>query len=289
MVRSFFLTILVLLSFGGAWFSYVEDVVVSKADFNVNPNFKIYDGTLYKNKPDLTLYGMNPVNIIYASRFWKDWAEKPNLETLPDKNTIKQLAMEAKQKNQLTVLDIEHWELNPDNKIKFSRNLSKYIKVISIFRQNSGSVNLGYYSKIPMPAFTWSLKDKASDGFRQWEDINNNLTPISRAVDVIFPSLYTYSTDMEKWVQYAIENIKQARKYGNPVVVFIWPQYSERKKTLANRFISTDFWLLQLKTVSRYADGVVIWGGWGGDGPMQWDNNAQWWKITKDYINKMKL
>jgi len=258
------------------------------AESKVNRNFEIYDGTLYKNKPDISVYGIHPVNIIYASRFWKNWVEKKNLETLPDKNVIKQLAMDAKQKNQLTVLDIEHWELNPEDKVKFKRNLSKYIKIMSEFRQNSGLVNLGYYSKIPMPAFTWSLADKASDGFRQWARINKSLTPISRVVDVIFPSLYTYSTNMKKWIKYAIANIKQARKYGKPVIVFIWPQYSEKNKALTHRFISDDFWLLQLRTVSRYADGVIIWGGWGENGPMQWDKNAQWWKITKDFINKIE-
>ena len=38
-----------------------------------------------------------------------------------------------------------------------------------------------------------------------------------------------------------------------------------------------------------YADGVVIWGGWDLDKnkPAQWNDNAEWWIETKQFINQL--
>ena len=72
------------------------------------------------------------------------------------------------------------------------------------------------------------------------------------------------------------------------------PQYFDHKPTpkhLQVKFIPGEFWALQLETVCKYADGAIIWGGWDFKKwtRFEWDPTAEWWKITREYINNKKV
>jgi hypothetical protein len=41
-----------------------------------------------------------------------------------------------------------------------------------------------------------------------------------------------------------------------------------------------------LNTVYQHADGVVIWGGWGDNGPESWNEEAPWWQVTKRFMQR---
>jgi hypothetical protein len=108
-------------------------------------------------------------------------------------------------------------------------------------------------------------------------------------VDAIYPSLYTFYPDQDGWLKYALANISEARRYGKPVYVFLWPQYHESDPAVAWRFIPADYWRLELETAKQYADGIVIWGGWQYSGKrlnwlLEWDDTAPWWIETQDFM-----
>ena len=48
-----------------------------------------------------------------------------------------------------------------------------------------------------------------------------------------------------------------------------------------------DYWMLQLETITKHADGVVIWGGWGDHGPEPWNEEAPWWQVTKRFMQRL--
>jgi len=54
----------------------------------------------------------------------------------------------------------------------------------------------------------------------------------------------------------------------------------------AGQFLPASFWRLQLEIARRYADGVVIWGGYNlqARGPRTWDANAPWWRETLAFL-----
>lgn len=54
--------------------------------------FTVFDGTLYRDKSDLSRHGIRPVNIIYGQHFWSDIGKK---DQLPERETVKRLAHEA--------------------------------------------------------------------------------------------------------------------------------------------------------------------------------------------------
>lgn len=249
-------------------------------------SFVVYDGTLYKKKPDLSVYGIRPINILYVSRFWENWNDNPKKDSLPDEKTVRALAREAKKQGDLVALDIEHWPLRGNDRV-VAASLEKYSTVLRWFRDEAPNLKIGYFGIIPIADYSRSRKGVDSRDYKTWQSENDRLMPLAGMVDVIFPYIYTYHRDQEAWARFAIENIKEARRYGKPVYVFLWPQYSEQNKLLSQQYIAPDFWRLQLDIARQYADGIVIWGGWGEGGPVEWDDKALWWGVTKEFMYKL--
>lgn len=251
--------------------------------------FAVFDGTLYFNKPDLSAYGIEPITMAYAGKFGADWHKQS--DRLPNAESVQAVAREMQNKGRVVVLDIEHWPLkgSPD---LVRNSVTKYITVLEWFRAVAPGLSLGYYGAPPIRDYWKAIKDPSTQEHKTWMAENDQIRSLANAVDAYFPSLYTFYADQEGWKKYALAQIKESRRYGNgkPVYVFLWPQYHESNRLLGGSFLPEDYWLLELETAKQYADGVVIWGGWGKNNrPAQWDETAPWWKVTKEFIKRSQL
>ncbi|MBA5867060.1 MAG: hypothetical protein GDA67_10260 [Nitrospira sp. CR1.3] len=249
--------------------------------------FQVFDGTLYSNKPDLSQYGIRPIAIAYAGKFGLDWYKQA--DRLPNVESVRAVAREVRQQGNVAVLDIEHWSLKglPDS---VTDSLAKYKTVLGWFQEAASNVSVGYYGSPPIRDYWRAIRHKTSREYQAWMDENDQLRPLASAVDVFFPSLYTFYPDQTGWKTYAVAQIEEARRYGNgkPVYVFLWPQYHDSNRQLGGQYLPDDYWLLQLRTAKEHADGIVIWGGWGGNNrPAGWDEHAPWWKVTKGFMKTL--
>ena len=181
-------------------------------------------------------------------------------------------------------LDIEHWPLkgSPDS---VRDSLTKYMTVLDWFRTAAPGLSVGYYGVPPLRDYWRAIKETSSQERRSWMEENDQLRSLAGAVNVLFPSLYTFYPDQAGWKKYAIAQIEEARRYGNgkPVYVFLMPTYHDSNRILGGHYLPADYWLLELETAKEYADGIVIWGGWGA----KWDDNAPWWNITKEFMKNI--
>lgn len=257
-------------------------------DFGENisgSKFKIFDATQYKNKPDLSAYGIETLKIIYGHFLWPD--KKITQEVPSDSFIVESINKFSPEKYEYLNLDIEHWKLNVQGE-ELENNLDKYIKVISLAKQQHPESKIGYYSMIPIRNYWHSLEE--GENYEIWENLNKNLGKLGEEVDVIFPSLYTFYKNKEGWVKYAVAQIKAARLYDKEVIVFIWPQYHESNMFFGLDYIDKEFWSLQLEIAYKHADGVVIWGGWDFEnkGPAVWDESHEWRQATKIFINNIE-
>ncbi len=262
-----------------------EPVTYAQALPNKKP-FMVFDGTMYGRKPDLSPHGIRPVSIAYAGQFGTVWHKTSH--TLPEKHVVQQVAREALAKNVPVVIDIEHWPLvGPSSEVRAS--LSKYMTVLQWFKEAAPGLPVGYYGAPPIRDYWKSLRSPMSKEWASFARENDQLRPLADSVDILFPSLYTYYTDRGGWIRYAYAQIAEARRNANgkPVYVFLWPQYHDSNPSLAWAQIPADFWRLQLQMAKQYADGIVIWGGWGPKGRVNWDENAAWWKVTKEFMKKL--
>lgn len=248
--------------------------------------FLVFDATGYSNKPDLSEHGIRSIGLAYTAEFGADWYR--HSDKLPDPQAVRSIAArKAQEKTGLVILDIEHWPLNgPVEQIGAS--LTKYMTVLKWFRDAAPGVALGYYGTPPIRDYGRAILDTSSPGRQAWMEENDQIRSLSNAVDVLFPSLYTFSSDRVGWKKYAIAQIEEARRSagGKPVYVFLWPQYHPGNLSLGEKYLAADHWLLELETARAYADGLVIWGGWDlrNNAPLPWDDNAPWWRVTKEFL-----
>lgn len=244
--------------------------------------FVVFDGTLYRNKPDLSHYGIRPVKIV-GGQLWD--RGRPD-EALPPVARVHRVAEEVAGLSSPVILDIEHWPLQGAAGA-VEDSLSKYLTVLRWFRETRLDVTVGYYGTVPIRDYWRSIKEIHHSEYRAWNGENDRLRPLAAVVDVLFPSLYTFYDDREGWRRYAVAQIREARRIGSgkPVYVFLWPQFHDSNQWLRGKYLSPDFWRMELETARQYADGIVIWGGWGLDSrPERWDEDASWWKVTKDFL-----
>lgn len=250
--------------------------------------FAVFDATLYAEKPDLSVFGIQPITIVYAGTFGGDWHKQS--DRLPDKEAVQRVASDAKGRSSLAVIDIEHWALKGSSQV-VKANLQKYMIVLGWFKTSAPGLSVGYYGIPPLRDYWRAIKDHATQDYRSWVKENDAIAALTSAVDNLYPSLYTLYPDQDGWKKYAIAQIEEARRVGNgkPVYVFLWPQYHDSNRLLGSRYLAEDYWQLELETAKRFADGIVIWGGWDlkSNRPAKWDDNARWWKVTKDFMKTL--
>lgn len=242
----------------------------------------VYDATQYKEKPDLQAYGLQPINVIYE---WRFFALNDDMN-VPLSSTLSSIGREATGKGMLTVVDIERWKMW--DSVGITENVPKYVATLQELKRAAPGLKIGYYGAAPQNNYSAAQKSTITPAYVQWQQLNDSLKLIADTADATFPSLYTYSTDQQGWVNYATALIKEARRYNKPVYVFIWPQYADTASDPALRlqYLPAQFWKLQLETAAKLADGIVIWtpSGLGATDAATWNNTAPWWLVTKEFL-----
>jgi hypothetical protein len=231
--------------------------------------FVLFDGTLYQAKPDMEQLGVKPITVLYQASMWPAKSGDPH--SVPDADVVRALALQASQSTGIAVVDIEQWQLAGDP-ATVAQSLDKYQQTLQMFQQAAPSLQVGYYSVAPIRDY-WSPIDGAqSPNYLAWQQQNNAVAPIAKQANALFPSAYTFYTDQAGWQKYAIAQIAEARRIGpgRPVYLFLWPQYDDGKGAQGGDYLPDAYWRMELETARKYADGVVIWGGW----KQTWDSNA---------------
>jgi hypothetical protein len=170
------------------------------------------------------------------------------------------------------VFDIESWDL-PDgwtegtaSEVDIAAVTQQYMDVIDVFRADPSLV-IGYYGEMPVRNYLSPVhyandptNPTRQESYERWQRDNDFFTPIAAAVDILYPSLYTFTNyqDPEDWQTYGEENIGEAyRLSGNQklVVPYLWP----RLHSAGTEMVPGLLWRKELEVVRANADGVVIW------------------------------
>jgi len=249
----------------------------------LSKDFKVFDGLLYMDKPDLTTFGLYPIKIIYHSELWREGQNDTNL---PDPIRLKYALKPLKTATySIAVIDIEHWLVTQPDGSFSKENFDKRLKVLESLRESSPNTQLGYYG-IPIEDYWRATNGRGKIEAPRWQAENNRMMPIVDAQDAVFPVLYTFYADREGWLKFAAAQLTEARRLakGKPVYVFLWPQYHGSNAILGYDYLQPDYWKMQLETAKKYADGIVIWGG----NEQTWDPDASWWQVTKEFMRSLK-
>jgi len=235
--------------------------------------FRVFDGLLYLDKPDLQPLGLTPIN--WVGDFWR--AGVPHDQV--DEEQVRALFVPLRASHGYYYLDIENWDLLGVNETTRQRNIGKLTQVIDLARATAPGLRIGFYGLLPGITY-WPLQ-RHDDAYQEWLMVNQQLVPLASHVDAIYPSLYTFYPDVEGWKNYARQTLRAARRYGKPVYAFLWPEFHD-STVLAGQHVPTAYWRAELELCAQLADGIVLWGGW----KQHWNEHAPWWQETRAFVSE---
>lgn len=248
--------------------------------------FRVFDGLIYAQKPDLSRQGLRPIHLIDRN-IWAD--ESRRTSGPPDPVLVRRALESLPADGAPVVLDIEDLDPGAADPQASAVAINWLNQIRAVFRSADPNRSLGFYGLVPNRDYWRAVEGPDSPRYRAWQRENDRLAPIERGVDANYPSLYTFYEDEAGWVTYATAQICEARRLSSkPVYVFLWPEF-HTGSTNAGHFISPSFWRLQLETAYRLADGVVIWGGYDiAESHLRpWDPQAPWWQETMRFMERI--
>lgn len=254
-----------------------------------NGKFEIFNAILYRNTPDLSSFGIKEFFLFYEDELLDKYTSGNRI----NKNKIRNAANTSyKQVGVPVCLDIETWELDDANR---DASLSKYLKVIEIFKRYNNISKVGFFGVFPMdsPHAEYSFKNDLREAviMPKWHESNNFTKKIGRKLDVFYPVFYTRYQDREIWIKIVKEKTAKIREINTSAKIygFIWPQYYTNDSKY--KFISREVWREQLETLYKYCDGAVIWSHYlGPDGyPINFDYQMDWFQETIDFIKDYNI
>lgn len=211
-------------------------------------------------------------------------------------NIAKQAGAPHFATSSLSIMDIEHWLVWPFVKgNQHLQSIQKYADTMDRFGDAIGQ-DVCLYAVAPQAGINhanFSLSDPAVRD--QWT-YHSNITRdiLIPKTDALCPSIYVYYGDngngqqIERWRQFAIETIKEARRIApdQPVYPFVWPQFHGGGGVQGYPFIPKAYWRVVLETMREHADGVVLWGGYDFErgGQLEWNESADWVTVTREVL-----
>ena len=250
---------------------------------NAADNFLMLYHISHKNSPDFARLGFKDSYIVYEQELIKPGSNK--LENIkPEKmRLVIDNVKKRMPPGSYIQIDIESWIGRTEKGRQKARSL--YLSTIQELKSGLAGYRLGYYRIVPYWAH-WDI-NKNSGILKSWLEENAARQPIADAVDVLYPSLYTYHSDPEEWEAVAQKVIKKAREMarGKPVIPFLWPRFHPSSDIGGDGmiYLSSSYWRRQLEFVYLHADGVVIWN----DGRTEpWSDDMPWWQATLSFIRQ---
>ncbi|WP_423708682.1 hypothetical protein [Undibacterium sp. WLX3042] len=245
------------------------------------PGFIVTQSLNYKNKVDLSEFGVPYTPILYESSILPSvksdqMVSDQELRTLLEQTPASKLPI---------VIDIERWPAKFGDVGGNKSSLAKATDVIQKLKSLKRDLKFGYYGVAPMQTYWPLVNPRQADQHQKWREYNELVkTDFAPFVDAIYPSLYTFYEDQNGWKTYAVETLRHARKFNKPVYCFLWPKYHESNRRLKDSYIPADYWRMELETCKANADGMVIWNY---EPKKEWDPNADWWKETLKFLKTL--
>ena len=169
-----------------------EGDALGSARYNISAgSFVVYDASLYREKPDLSRFGIEPLTVVYASWLWRKQEDR---DRLPSFERLRKIFSGDYVIGPLVCIDVEDWPLRGDEDVK-KISLTNYKALVQMVRKVRPDLKLGYYGVPPIRDYKAAQGRVKSKKFQEWQEENRSLTELAYQVDVVFPSLYTFDSD----------------------------------------------------------------------------------------------
>lgn len=214
--------------------------------------FDFYDAGKCERQNYLNNSDIRSAIVIYEKHFWRGAESR-----LSYPGDDRFAAAIQNVKADFVVVDIESWEEG-----RWSQDaVQKYLQALSVMKRVRPALKVGFYGVVPKRNYFGAIKSVDGNEHRRWLASNDVGQKIADSVDILFPSLYTFYPDEDRWMLFAQRQVQEAKRLAphKPVIAFIWPRYHESNYLLGGRYIGKHFLYHQLDVLSKIADGVIVW------------------------------
>lgn len=244
----------------------------------------LFDELLFTGKPSAETLGITPLTVVYQQNI----LTQPG-DGFPTQGEINTRFAAYAASTDLICLDVEaHWSLS--SQAAAEADAALLVDLIGMCRIACPNAQFAYYSGgAPNRNYFGAVALDGAAGYETWQTQNDWYQPVANAVDAMFPSLYTFYPNESQNLTYMRENIREARRLNPnvPCYPFIWPQYHDSNVGMVGQFIPYRYWYRILDQCAKWADGAVLWGGFG----VQWSlaSALPWWQATQDFMNRTEV
>lgn len=253
--------------------------------YNLLREFPIFGMDSY---PETQSFELLPMKILYASTIWG--TNPQNIP--PPQERISQVVNLQIPENFTgpVTLNVEQWQDIYTNPV----TMNYMIEIVRAFKSMRPSVEFGFYSMFPRRDYINSLRPINNPVYKRWQDDNDAVLELAHEVDILYPSIYTFYPDIDRWIIYAKAMIREARRYNTRAKIYpyLWNRYhtATLPETLALESIDKDYFLTQLKVCYEYADGVVVWrdGSNSQFNDPNHDENSPWIQAILEFREKQR-
>jgi len=250
----------------------------------VPKSFKIFNSIHYKGTPDLSRYGLLPLNLIYENRLAAANPDFPKQYTYSAASIDTEARAAEAKPGQIVSLDLESWGRGPGA-------IEKYAMAAREFKRVSPASKVGMYGYVPLAnnLLYRAIHEHSPSLEKAWIRVQSQVSPVAQAVDIFMPSLYTYGPDSSAWTKMAQMAIANARKQNpnKPVYAYIWPQFYSSKDPQLSKFIPAKLWRTELETLYPIADGVIVWTT--SRGSIEFSTSMPWFQETLAFMKAHHL
>jgi hypothetical protein len=247
------------------------------------PKFVVYDALGYSDKPSAEKLGMS--EILSFNQYLPSQLPAAQIND----NIIDQTLKNIGAYSGVIYIDIEDIAVDGVSEVVRARSIKILAGMSRAVHKRRPEFIVGFYGLLPTRAY-WPIVGEDRAALAAWRECNRQCSEIGEAVDVVFPSLYTFYNDAEKWSVFARAMLKEARRYNKPVYPFLWPEFHDSNAALSGHDLPSELWRTELRLCRDLADGVVIWGGWRLDRRdnvwkrIEWSEDLPWWRETVGFI-----
>lgn len=248
-------------------------ITPTPATFEFDGTFRFIDIAVRTNKPSLVPFGM----MEFYGAYNDPYATTYDL-SIADETQVRRLAERHASTNTPVMFDIEHWQtdLRGYSEGMVAHSVERMAQIADWMHDERPDVTLGY------AAFMVGNNPFPAEGSPQriaWQNAIARAEPVADRSDYILPNINPFIADVRAWPDFADAMIDEARKFGKPVVAFLWPNYDGTEPNLYGRAQTAEFFRMQLDVARSRADSLAIW-----DDTRPWVEDMSWWIVTQDFI-----
>ena len=172
---------------------------------------------------------------------------------------------------------------------------AKFATIYHLLKGRRPDLTIGFYGYVAKRDVFRSREGPGDPTYIAWQAENTDMAEMAAVVDMFLPTIYWFYSipingagaldGITEYYRYNLEETRRmATTYGDPNRP-IYP-YIHWRRTDDAADLDAVAWEGQIDSAFGYGDGCILWGGWGTQGQVAWDETEAYWQTFRNKLPK---